>query len=424
MQVQLHAAHTLLQVFAGRSLSAVLPHSRARGASAAEAGAVQDVAFGVLRHLGLLRAVLGELTDRRIEDADLETLLLVALYQLQFTRTPPHAVVDQSVRACTALRKRSASGLTNAVLRNFLRRRESVLQRACSTETGRWSHPQWWIDALRVAYPDQFADILASGNTRPPMTLRVNRRRSACDTYQTLLKEAGIDAEQVGPCALILERPVPIARLPGFAEGLASVQDLSAQYAAPLMDLAAGQRVLDACAAPGGKTAHIAECCDVALTAIDNDAQRLPLVAQTFERLRLSPIKLLHANAGGLDAWWDGVPFDRILLDAPCTASGIVRRHPDIKWLRRPADIANLAAEQQALLSALWRALAPGGKLLYATCSVFPEETQLQLSAFLHAHSDARLLELPGIAEIGNIQGQILPDSRHDGFFYALLQKD
>jgi 16S rRNA (cytosine967-C5)-methyltransferase len=424
MQVQLQAARTLLQVFAGRSLSAVLPQARAQGSSAAESGAVQDLAFGVLRHLGLLRALLGELTDRRVEDADLETLLLVALYQLQFTRTPPHAVVDQSVRACTALRKRSAGGLTNAVLRNFLRRRESIVERACSTETGRWSYPQWWIDALRLAYPSQFSDILASGNARPPMTLRVNLRRMDCDAYQVMLQQAGIEAEQVGPGALLLERPVPIARLPGFTAGLASVQDLSAQYAVPLMDLAPGQRVLDACAAPGGKTAHIAEICNVELTAIDRDAQRLTLVAQTFERLQLSPIKLLHADAGELNAWWDGVPFDRILLDAPCTASGIVRRHPDIKWLRRPTDIANLAAEQQALLRALWRALTPGGKLLYATCSVFPEETQLQLSAFLHAHADARLLKLPAIAEIANTQGQILPDSRHDGFFYALLQKD
>ncbi len=425
MHVQLQATRVLLQVFAGRSLSAVLAQSRARFASAAEGGAaVQDVAFGVLRYLGLLRGMLGVLTDRPVADADLEALLLVGLYQLEFTRTPAHAVVDQTVRTCVALRKRSAQGLANAVLRNYLRRRERVLEEARATEVGRWSHPQWWIDALRTAYPEQFVDILDAGNTRPPMTLRVNRRKTDCETYREILRSAGIAAQRVGPGALLLERPVPVDRLPRFADGLVSVQDLAAQYAAPLLDLRAGQRVLDACAAPGGKTAHIAETCDVALTAIDVDAQRLPLVAQTFKRLGLAGADLVHADAANLDAWWDRVPFDRILLDAPCTASGIVRRHPDIRWLRRPQDIDTLAAQQHALLAALWRALAPGGKLLYATCSVFPEETQLQLFAFLQTHPDARRLELSGIPEIGNIKGQIFPDSRHDGFFYALLQKD
>jgi 16S rRNA (cytosine967-C5)-methyltransferase len=205
-----------------------------------------------------------------------------------------------------------------------------------------------------------------------------------------------------------------------------SVQDLAAQYAAPLLDLQAGQRVLDACAAPGGKTAHIAECCDVDLTAVELDSERMPRVAQGLQRLGLAEVRLVHADAARLDAWWHGVPFDRILLDAPCTASGIVRRHPDIKWLRRSTDIDTLAAQQRTLLAALWRALAPGGKFLYATCSVFPEETHLQLSRFLEAHSDAKWLEPSGIPqgpEIGNMKGQILPDSRHDGFFYALLQK-
>jgi len=426
MHVQLQATRVLLQVFAGRSLSAVLARrSRARFASAAEGGAaVQDIAFGVLRHLGLLRGTLGVLTDRPVADADLEALLLVGLYQLEFTRMPPHAVVDQTVRTCLALRKRSAQGFANAILRNYLRRRERVLEEARATEAGRWSHPQWWIDALRTAYPEQFVDILDAGNTRPPMTLRVNRRKTDCESYREILRNAGIAAQRVGSGALLLESPVPVDRLPRFADGLVSVQDLAAQYAAPLLDLRAGQRVLDACAAPGGKTAHIAETCDVALTAIDVDAQRLALVAQTFERLGLAGADLVHADAANLDAWWDRVPFDRILLDAPCTASGIVRRHPDIKWLRRPQDIDTLAAQQHALLAALWRALAPGGKLLYATCSVFPEETRLQLFAFLQTHPDARRLELSGIPEIGNIKGQIFPDSRHDGFFYAVLQKD
>src|SRR5262249_31567875 len=293
-----------------------------------------------------------------------------------------------------------------------------------STETARWSYPQWWIDALKSAYPICFADILAAGNEPPPMMLRVNLRRTSRDSYIELLREAGLSAQSAGSAAVQLDHPVALDRLPGFERGLVSIQDLAAQYAAPLLDLEDGQRVLDACAAPGGKTAHIAECRDVDLLALDLDAERLPRITQTMVRLRLPAATVMRADASILSAWWDGVPFQRILLDAPCTGSGIVRRHPDIKWLRRSTDIAALAARQRVLLAALWHALAPGGKLLYVTCSVFPQETELQLTAFLQAHPDATRLELSGIAEIGNIQGQILPDSRHDGFFYALLQKD
>jgi 16S rRNA (cytosine967-C5)-methyltransferase len=384
---------------------------------------MQDIVFGVLRHLGLLRAVLNELSGRRVEDEDLQVLLLVAIYQLEFTRAAQHAIVDQAVSASIALRKSSAKGLVNAVLRNFLRRRQSILDQARATESGRWSHPQWWIDALKTAYPACFVEILAAGNDRPPMTLRVNLRKADPNSYLKLLAESAFNAHLIGPVAIRLDQPVAVDRLPGFNQGLVSVQDLAAQYAAPLLDLREGQRVLDACAAPGGKTAHIAECCDVDLTAIELDPERLQRIVQTLERLGLSAARLISADAGAVESWWDGVPFDRILLDAPCTGSGIVRRHPDIKWLRRPADVDTLAAQQHALLDALWRVLAHGGKLLYATCSVFPQETELQLTAFLEAHPDAKRLALPEIAGIGNIKGQILPDSRHDGFFYALLQK-
>jgi 16S rRNA (cytosine967-C5)-methyltransferase len=384
---------------------------------------MQDIVFGVLRHLGLLRFVLNELSERHIEDDDLQALLLVTIYQLEFTRAAQHAVVDQAVSASVALRKSSAKGLVNAVLRNFLRRRQSLLDQARATESGRWSHPQWWIDTLKAAYPACFAEILAASNDRPPMTVRVNLRKADPESYLRLLAESALNAQQIGPVALRLDHPLPVDRLPGFKQGLVSVQDLAAQYAAPLLDLRDSQRVLDACAAPGGKTAHIAEYCGVDLTAIERDGERLQRIVQTLERLGLCAARLINADAGDIESWWDGVPFDRILLDAPCTGSGIVRRHPDIKWLRRPGDVDTLAAQQHALLDALWRVLAPGGKLLYATCSVFPQETELQLTAFLEAHPDATRLELPEIAGIGNIKGQILPDSRHDGFFYALLQK-
>ena len=387
--------------------------------------AVQDLAYGVLRYLGLLRALLAGLLAKPLRDEDLDALLLVALYQLKYTRAAPYAVVDDAVRACVRLRKTSAKGLVNAVLRNFLRHPDASLALARKTEPGRWSYPQWWIDTLRSAYPGHYADILEAGNTRPPMTLRVNLRRIARDAYLAMLGTAGLEAEAIGDCAVMLAQPVPVDGLPGFSQGLVSVQDLSAQYAAPLLDLSDGMRVLDACAAPGGKSAHILEHAQVRLTAIDRDAQRLSRLASNFERLGLSG-RVLCADAAEPARWWDGEFFDRILLDAPCTASGIVRRHPDIKWLRRPEDLWAWTAQQRHLLEALWRTLAGGGKLLYATCSVFPEENQVQVSAFLRAHSEAQLLPPSGIwegPEIGNINGQILPDPRHDGFFYALLQK-
>jgi 16S rRNA (cytosine967-C5)-methyltransferase len=258
------------------------------------------------------------------------------------------------------------------------------------------------------------------------MTLRVNLRRIPREDYVASLRARGLEATVIGEGALMLGKPLSVEQLPGFSEGLVSVQDLAAQYAAPLLDLEAGQHVLDACAAPGGKSAHILERAAVVLTSLDRDAQRLDRVRETLERLQLAA-RLVHADAADPASWWDRTPFDRILLDAPCTASGIVRRHPDIKWLRRAEDIDALAAQQRRLLDALWHTLATGGKLLYATCSIFAAENQLQVSAFLHSHPEARLLPMSSIPDgpdIGNIKGQLLPDPLHDGFFYTLLQKD
>ena len=424
INTQLRAVRIVLQVLAGRSLASEL-HKTRYAVQDDSGGALQDICFGVFRHLGLLRGLVAALATRAVTDRDVEALLLVALYQLQFTRAAPYAVVDHAVRACTRLGKNSAKGLVNAVLRSFLRRPETPLSQARRTEEGRWSHPQWWIDEVRRAYPACHGAILEAGSTRPPMTLRVNLRLIRCEDYLALLRGASIRAEQIGRAALLLAEPMSVEQLPGFAKGLVSVQDLSAQYAALLLDLAVGQRVLDACAAPGGKTAHILETADVELTAIDRDAARLTRVRETLERLSLRA-RVICADAAEPSRWWDGTPFQRILLDAPCTASGIVRRHPDIKWLRRPQDGTALAAQQRRLLEVLWHMLAAGGKLLYATCSVFPDENQLQIAAFLQSHPEARLLplsDIPDGPEIGNIKGQILPDSRHDGFFYALLQR-
>jgi 16S rRNA (cytosine967-C5)-methyltransferase len=421
VEVQRQATHALLEVLRGRSLTAVLEAVWSRHASLSntDRAAIQDLSYGACRWLGTLREVLRLVLNKPPSDAEIETLLVVALYQLQWTRAPAHAVVDGAVRTCAGLGMASAKGLVNAVLRRFLRERDSLLERARATPAGRFSYPRWWIEALEHTYPDRFEAMLDAGNLHPPLTLRVNRRRVSVEAYLQALDAAGLPAEQIGPAAVRLQHPVPVDALPGFIDGLVSVQDLAAQRAAELLDVSDGMRVLDACAAPGGKTAHLLETATVDLTAIDRDAQRMQRVRENLQRLRLGA-RLITADAADLQSWWDGQTFERVLLDAPCSASGVVRRHPDIKWLRRPEDIKRLAGEQARLLAALWRTLTPGGTLLYTTCSLFPAENQAPIADFLSVHKNARRLPITGLAWT---DGQLLPDSRQDGFFYALLQK-
>jgi len=419
------AAAVLGGVLAGRSLDTELAAAwRAHpGTDERSRAAVQDLSYGVLRFLTRLEAWLDALLEKPLADARLRLLLLVALYQLEHTRAAPHAVVDHAVRACHALGLTSAKGLVNAVLRSFLRRRAALQARVQRNEAARYCHPQWWIDKLRAQYPGEYAAMLEAGNARPPFVLRVNRRRLTVAGYLELLARHGIAGEAYGAAAVLLPKALPAARVPGLAEGLVSVQDAAAQLAAPLLDLGDGMRVLDACAAPGGKTGHALELADVDLTALDSDAARLERVRANLGRLGLSA-RVLCGDASDPGAWWDGTPFDRILLDAPCSASGIARRHPDIKWLRRDADIAQYAQLQRRMLDALWQVLASGGKLLYATCSVFHEENREQVAQFLERHRDARRVALPALGDdIHARAGQLLPDGRHDGFFYALLQK-
>lgn len=425
-QVQQLACELVDRVLTGRSLDAELAALRQAhpALSAAQRAAVQDIAFGTLRFLGRIDAWLDALLERPLRDARLRGLLRVALYQLEYSRAAPYAVVDQAVRACGPLRLRSAGGLVNAVLRNFLRRRARLAAQTAPTEVARYSYPQWWIDLLRAQYPDQYGAILDAGNRHPPLALRVNRRRVTAQEYLATLAAAGIPARLVGAAAVVLERPRPVQQIPGFAEGLVSVQDVAAQNAAVLLDLAPGMRVLDACSAPGGKAAHLLELADIELTALDCDAARLGRVGETLSRLGLAA-RIVQGDASRIGDWWDGRPYDRILADVPCSASGVVRRHPDIKWLRRPGDIARFARTQQKMLEALWHALASDGKLLYATCSVFHEENHLQIAQFLDTHSDARrLTPAGGYADKQWPPGQMLPDELHDGFFYALLQKN
>jgi 16S rRNA (cytosine967-C5)-methyltransferase len=391
--------------------------------SGSDRAALQDIAFGTLRFLGQIDAALDVLLDRPLENERLRNLLRIALFQLIHTRAAPHAIVDHAVRSADALGHARARGLVNAVLRAFLRKRDETLTAAARTEVGRYSHPQWWIDKLERQYPHDCASILESANMHPPLTLRVNKRKVELEEYRAMLDSAGLAHEKVGASALALTRPVPVERIPGFGEGLASVQDASAQHAAALLDLRDGQRVLDACAAPGGKTAHILECATVDVTAVDHDAARLERIQSNLVRLGLDA-RLVCGDARTPEAWWDGRPYARILLDVPCSASGVVRRHPDVKWLRREQDVAAFADRQREVLEALWHLLATDGKLLYATCSVFHEENEEQIARFLERHHDARRLILPGLNSNPQVPaGQILPDATHDGFFYALLEK-
>jgi 16S rRNA (cytosine967-C5)-methyltransferase len=405
------AAKLVARVAAGRSLAGELE------------GAVADLCYGTLRRYGRSQALVGALSRRaRASDPLIEALLWCALYALEGGRYADYTVVDQAARACLLLQRARAKAFVNALLREFLRVRGALGARLSAQPAARYCHPEWWIERVRADYPQDWEQVLAAGNTHPPMCLRVNARRTSAERYAGLLAAQGIAARRVGDLALLLERPLPVDRLPGFAEGMVSVQDAGAQRAARLLELRSGQRVLDACAAPGGKSAHILESEQVALTALDADPARLESVAQELARLGLAPsaagVTLRAADCVALDAWWDGTAFERILADVPCSASGVARRHPDIKWLRRASDLGPFAARQARILDALWRALAPGGKLLYVTCSVFSEENGAVIDGFV--------ARTPGVRRAPLADGaaaQLLPGFEHDGFFFALLEK-
>jgi 16S rRNA (cytosine967-C5)-methyltransferase len=424
--LQTLAASALEAILAGAALHQVLPQRLAQLDTPGERGALQDIVYGSLRQLGRLDVWLDALLQRPLTDPQLGWLLRVALYQLAYTRAPAHAVVHNAV---TAAGDGWRPGLANAVLRNFQRRRAELDQIADGVPGGRWSHPDWWIARVKAAYPEHWQGVLQAGLMHPPFTLRVNTRRVGVEDYQRQLLDAGMPAQQTGATALTLEKAVAVQQLPGFAEGLASVQDAGAQVAAPLLDVHAGQRVLDACAAPGGKSGHILELADVDLTALDLDPARLARVRENLDRLGFGAT-LLQGDAAAPAAWWDGQPFERILADVPCSASGVVRRNPDIKWLRRADDLAGFARQQAAMLDALWPLLAVGGTMLYATCSIFPEENEAQVQAFLTRQNQAagrrvveRFEHAAAALPHAPVAGQILPDAAHDGFFHALLRK-
>lgn len=413
------AARAVAAVLAGRNLNEALAGlwRELPGLAPARRGAMQDLAYSALRRFGRDAFYLSRLLDKPLREATVRALLLVALARLAARPQEAHTIVDQAVEAAGVLARGRYKALVNGVLRNFLRRQTELEAAAAQDEVAHWQHPHWWIACLRRAWPQDWPSILAAGNGRAPMTLRVNRRRAAATDFLARLAAAGLAARRLEGEAILLERPLPVERLPGFAEGLCSVQDAGAQRAAPLLDAHAGMRVLDACAAPGGKTAHVLELADVDLLALDADGGRALRVKENLLRLGLSA-RVQPADCRDLDAWWDGRAFDRILADVPCTASGVVRRHPDAKWLRREADLARFARTQGEILDALWRVLAPGGKLLYATCSLFPEENGRQVAAFAARQEDCMRLPIAGAPGL-----QLLPNEEHDGFYYALLEK-
>ncbi|MFC5478063.1 16S rRNA (cytosine(967)-C(5))-methyltransferase RsmB [Massilia suwonensis] len=385
-------------------------------------GAIQDLAYRSMRGLGRAETLLGLMTTKAPDVPMLVGLIECALVLLdppegEQAAYEPFTVVDQAVTAASRHPDFAhAKAMVNAVLRRFLRERETLVATAIKQPLARWNYPQWWIDATKAAYPRDWEAILAAGNRHPPLTLRVNTRKTSVEDYLRRLEEAGFQADRIGPSALRLKQATNVSQIPGFHDGLVSVQDAGAQLAAPLLGLEPGMRVLDACAAPGGKSGHILELADVELTAVDADPQRLARVGDNLGRLGLSST-LVAAEAQTQD-WWDGRQFDRILADVPCTASGIVRRHPDIRWLRRKTDTRQLTTLSSEILDNLWQMLRADGKLLFVTCSLWPQESEAQAAAFAARHADAVRLDAPG---------QLLPSSGagldHDGLFYALFHK-
>lgn len=384
----------------------------------------RELAYGTLRFYPRLEELLSQLVTRpfRNKDSDVKALALIGLYQLGMLRVPEHAAVSATVDAATVLRKRQTSGLLNAVLRRYLREKDALeASLSCAAEQ---SHPAWFVEALHTHWPQHATKILEAGNQHPPMTLRINASQTDRDTYAALLADAGMAARAgaLSSAALTLENPVDVARLPGFADGLCSVQDEGAQLAAMLLQPKAGERVLDACAAPGGKTGHLLEIApDCALTAMDVSADRLARVQDNLERLGAGA-ELLHGDAAQLG---DKHVFDAILLDVPCSATGVIRRHPDIKLLRRPEDPAAFAEQQRSLLRGLWPRLTPGGRLLYVSCSLLPAENSEVIANFLENTDDAVEEQLTVDGAAACKHGiQLIPNALgSDGLYYALLKK-
>lgn len=418
------AAQTIEQVVEqGQSLSQVLPAVQLK-VPEKDRALLQALCFGVLRTLPQLEWIVKQLMSRPMtgKQRTVHYLILVGLYQLLHTRIPAHAALAETVEGAIAIKRPAFKGLINGVLRQFQRQQETLLANAAQDES-HYLHPQWLLQRLKKAYPHQWQTIVDANNQQPPMWLRVNRQHHSREEWLKLLAETGLTgtAHSQYPDAVLLETPVPVQILPGFDKGWVTVQDASAQGCVDLLAPKNDEFILDLCAAPGGKTTHILERAPTArVMAVDVDAQRIKRVHENLERLGMQA-EVKQGDGRFPQQWCEGAKFDRILLDAPCSATGVIRRHPDIKWLRRDRDIAELATLQKQILEAVWPYLKSGGTLLYATCSVLPEENKDQISAFLDQHNDATLVETgdsknPGIQNLPTVTGG-------DGFYYAKLIK-
>lgn len=430
MNPRLAAARALAAVLSGKaSLNSSLPGQLDK-VDERDRGLTQDLAFGTARWQPRLDLLAAQLLQKpfKAADADVQALLLVGLYQLFYTRIPAHAAIGETVGCADKLKKPWAKGLLNAVLRRAQREGQELLAGMERDPVVRTAHPRWLQKSLKAFWPEQWEAICAANNAHPPMILRVNRRHHSRDAYLALLAEAGVGASacQYSRDGIVLAEACDVRGLPGFAQGWVSVQDEAAQLAADLLDLAPGQRVLDACCAPGGKTCHIleAEPALAGVVAVDLEAKRLVRVRENLDRLGLDA-QLIAADGRDTQAWWDGKPFQRILLDAPCSATGVIRRHPDIKLTRQPDDIAALAQLQGELLDTLWQTLEVGGILVYATCSTLPTENTEVMAAFLARTPGARELDLATEAGLRQPHGRQLlaREGGHDGFYYAKLIK-
>lgn len=424
MNLRALAAKVVFQVLEkGISLSVALPDQQKHLESGKDKALLAELSYGVMRHLPQLDKLVSDCMSKPLKGKQriVHQLLLVGCYQIYFTRIPSHAAISETAEACRQLRFEGLVKVVNGVLRNIQRQDKPL---PTDNDTLAFNTPAWIVKRLKAAYPDNWQEVIEQSHQRPPMWLRNNKLSQTRDEYLNALSELEINAS-VGSSsdAILLESPRDVAQLPGFDQGAASVQDGAAQWAATLLAPQDGELVLDACAAPGGKTCHLLEQANIELVAVDFDEKRLERVQQNLDRLSLNA-KLIHGDAADIDSWWQGDKFDRILLDAPCSATGVIRRHPDIKWLRKQSDIEELASLQSKILDHCWQWLKPGGTLLYATCSILPQENEQQIRSFLERADDATLVPITQQPNADAIGWQITPGTESmDGFYYARLVK-
>ncbi len=419
------AAKAIYQVLEnGMSLSVALPIQQQHLENSKDKALVAELCYGVMRYLPQLDKCISDCMSKPLKGKQriIHQLLLVGCYQLYFTRIPSHAAISETAEACRQLRFEGLVKVVNGVLRNIQRQQPQLAE---DNDTLKYNTPAWIVKALRNAYPDQWQQVIEQSHQRPPMWLRNNVQSQTRDQYLAQLAEVEIEATAgTSSEAILLSSPTDVNRLPHFSDGAVSVQDGAAQWAASLLAPQANELILDACAAPGGKSCHLLETePSIKLVAVDFDEKRLQRVSQNLERLHLNA-EVVHGDAANIDAWWQGDKFDRILLDAPCSATGVIRRHADIKWLRKEKDIAELAKLQHQIIDHCWQWLKPGGTMLYATCSILPQENKQQIAAFLERTPDATLVAIANQTDAADIGWQILPGQDNmDGFYYARLVK-